>query len=678
MADDRIDVRFGAQLGELQAGLREASASVQQTTKQMNDSMGGLSATATKHTSQLSADFTKMSQSLGQSLQAWGQHLEVAGKNMTAFGTVPLAAAGTAILALTKKTAEYGEELTRVSGKTQTSVEALGSLHYAANLSAVGTASLDNGLKFLAKNMGAAADGVKVAKEAFAKLGIDVETLKGKKPDEVMLLVADGLKAIEDPAQRVRVAMQLFGRAGADLLPLLLQGAGGITALMEEGKTLGAVMSEEDVKAAKDTEESIKRLDKVVSGLTHQLGTSFLPVLKDLADALLWIVQKGIKPLIEWFKGLDTGTKETATIIAVAFGVSGPIVLAVGAMMALLGPLLAPLLLGGFIIGGIIAGVAAVVLNWQNLKTAARDIWTDLKIFIGGVVLDIYNGVKQWLVDKFGWIVEGVRAKIEGVKAIFRDLKDALVGHSTVPEMVDAIGAEMSRLSSVMVGPAQSASDTVKNTFAGMQTAVHAGVLGMIRGTQTFQGAIRSIWQSVLADFISNFIRRMIAEWLTMENLKTLATVAGEAVRATVGAEGALTSLALQAVTAIKAIWNDAATTFAGVFAYFAPAMGPYAAIPAAAASAVVGAAAGSIVSAAGGWDVPADSLAMVHKNEMVLPAALADSVRNMTGDGGAGRDLHLHITAVDAKSFAQQLARSDSALSKQIKRSIRDFRLRL
>ena len=43
------------------------------------------------------------------------------------------------------------------------------------------------------------------------------------------------------------------------------------------------------------------------------------------------------------------------------------------------------------------------------------------------------------------------------------------------------------------------------------------------------------------------------------------------------------------------------------------------------------------VAAAEGGWDVPADSLALLHKKEMVLPADLAENVRNMTGGGAAG-----------------------------------------
>jgi hypothetical protein len=65
----------------------------------------------------------------------------------------------------------------------------------------------------------------------------------------------------------------------------------------------------------------------------------------------------------------------------------------------------------------------------------------------------------------------------------------------------------------------------------------------------------------------------------------------------------------------------------------------------------------GPLASAAGGWDrVPSDTLAQLHKNEMVLPASIAANIRNMSTGGGG--DTHYHTTfngAFDPKTFFQQ-----------------------
>jgi hypothetical protein len=65
------------------------------------------------------------------------------------------------------------------------------------------------------------------------------------------------------------------------------------------------------------------------------------------------------------------------------------------------------------------------------------------------------------------------------------------------------------------------------------------------------------------------------------------------------------------------------------------------------------------MASAAGGWErVPADQMAMIHKNEQVLPASYAEGLRNLVKNGGGGGDTHVHANfsgVIDAKSFFQK-----------------------
>ena len=72
---------------------------------------------------------------------------------------------------------------------------------------------------------------------------------------------------------------------------------------------------------------------------------------------------------------------------------------------------------------------------------------------------------------------------------------------------------------------------------------------------------------------------------------------------------------------------------------------------------------AGKVASAAGGWDrVPSDNApALLHKDEMVLPAELAEGVRNMSGSGGVTN--HFHINAWDGRSMGDFIRRNPSML---------------
>ncbi len=91
-----------------------------------------------------------------------------------------------------------------------------------------------------------------------------------------------------------------------------------------------------------------------------------------------------------------------------------------------------------------------------------------------------------------------------------------------------------------------------------------------------------------------------------------------------------------------------------------------------------------SIPSAAGGWDIPRDSLAMVHAREMILPAKHADVIRNLADGNGAARDpevhVHMHnnIQALDGQSVRRVLVDNSSAVAAAVQVAIRNFSLRL
>ena len=184
---------------------------------------------------------------------------------------------------------------------------------------------------------------------------------------------------------------------------------------------------------------------------------------------------------------------------------------------------------------------------------------------------------------------------------------------------------------------AQTSQRTWQSLMQPIQRAFDTSITGMILGTTTLQKAVANIAQSILAEFV-NLGVKMVTNWIASELAMTTATEAGAAARTAADGEGLAAGLAMKAANAIKSIITDSAQAFSGIFAFLAPIMGPAAAGPAAAGEATVMAAASGIASAAGGWVVPSDQLAMVHQNEMILPANISQGLQGMiSANGGAG-----------------------------------------
>ncbi|HEX4111531.1 MAG TPA: hypothetical protein VH020_03265 [Stellaceae bacterium] len=166
---------------------------------------------------------------------------------------------------------------------------------------------------------------------------------------------------------------------------------------------------------------------------------------------------------------------------------------------------------------------------------------------------------------------------------------------------------------------------------------------------------------------------------LLMETEKTAATTQGVAARSAAETTGASTGLIAQAAGAIKSIAIDAGQTFAGIFAFLSPLMGPAAAGPAAAGEAAVYAAAGSIAAFdVGAWSIPQDMMGVLHAGETVVPESFASGLRAAAsggaGDGTGATNVTFapQISALDGKSVVALF--NNPSIMRQFARNLQSY----
>src|SRR5215472_10486899 len=221
----------------------------------------------------------------------------------------------------------------------------------------------------------------------------------------------------------------------------------------------------------------------------------------------------------------------------------------------------------------------------------------------------------------------------------------------------------------------QTSQRTWQSLMQPIQRAFDTSITGMILGTTTLQKAVANIAQSILAEFV-NLGVKMVTSWIASELSMTTATEAGAAARTAADSEGMAAGLAIKAANAVKSIITDSAQAFSGIFAFLSPLMGPAAARPAAAGEATVMAAASGIASAAGGWVVPSDQLAMVHQNEVILPANISQGLRNMISAGGAGTGASpvvINVSAIDSQDVKRFFHSNGSLLVNALNKAMRN-----
>jgi len=191
-----------------------------------------------------------------------------------------------------------------------------------------------------------------------------------------------------------------------------------------------------------------------------------------------------------------------------------------------------------------------------------------------------------------------------------------------------------------------------RRTYEQAGSAVSSSIMGMIQGHQTLRQAAQNVAMSILQSFIQSRIK-MVADWLAGQAAKVAATQAAEAaetaatsagVAARTSAEGAGAAAAQTATfgSMMSQILASSKETFAGIFGFLSPLMGPAAAAPAAAGEATVAAMASFDT---GAWRLPSDMIAQVHQGEMIVPAGPAQNLRQALSGGAsdAGNTVHVH-----------------------------------
>lgn len=201
----------------------------------------------------------------GKTASASMKALEVAGAaaaKVTAAGFLVASAAATGTAVALKLVIDRGGQLADMAAKTGLATSSLQKLEAAAKL---GGNSLEQVTGAVTKMQKAIVEGDTV----FKRLGLNIDELRKKKPEDQFAAIAAQIQKIPDPAQRSAAAMEVFGKSGAEILPTLLSDLKGVG---DEAERLGRVLSDDTVKAADQLGDEVDTLTDTWMGLVHQFG----------------------------------------------------------------------------------------------------------------------------------------------------------------------------------------------------------------------------------------------------------------------------------------------------------------------------------------------------------------------------------------------------------------------
>lgn len=228
-----------------------------------------------------------------------------------------LAAAGIAG-ALVKSSIDAADATNILAGKLGITTESLSKLQYAAKLADVEQSSLESGLKKLSRTLVDAADPASAAAKAFSAIGLSAAEIIKLPADVQLQKIADALGQVENASERSALAQEIFGRSGADLLPLLNEGSAAIAAYGDELARLGGVIDSDFAQKAAQFNDNLDRMKTAVQGVGFALAEEAIKPMEDFTNEIVRLAQdpESIEAIVEGIKNIGQAAKVTGQILA--------------------------------------------------------------------------------------------------------------------------------------------------------------------------------------------------------------------------------------------------------------------------------------------------------------------------------------------------------------------------
>ena len=413
-------------------------------------------------TGKATKDVAEDTQNAERHTSSFGETAKKAGA-IAAAGFAAIAAAMVAVIKglgdLITETAEYGDNVDKMSQKMGITAEAYQEWDFIMQHCGTSMDSLKSSMKTLAT-------AAETGNAAFEKIGLSQEQIANMSQEDLFAATIAGLQGIDDTTERTYLASQLLGRGATELGALLNMSAEETAKMRDRVHELGGVMSDEGVKASAQFEDSLKDLQTAFSGVKRSLAGQFLPSVTKAMDGFTEIL---IGNTDEGIAAIKEGTDE---------------------MIQVLNEMLPTFIeVGGEVIVNLLTGI---VENLPNLIPAIIDVVLkivdtlieNLPLIIDAaiqIIIAIIKGIAEALPDLIPKIVEVVLTIVETLIDNIDLLIEAAV------QLIVALAIGLVKAIPVLI-------EKAPEIIAGIVTGLAEGVWEMI---QAGWDLIKGLWEGI-------------------------------------------------------------------------------------------------------------------------------------------------------------------------------------
>ena len=263
---DTLLLELRADISDLQSDLNKATRSIKGFGKQTTGSFGAITAAAKRMAGPLAAAFT------------------ITGLTRTVNQLVDAA-----------------DSIGKSADKIGLSTTELQEWRYAAERNRVAANTLDMAVQRFTRRTAEAAQGTGEAKAALEELGIELLDTEGnlRRPEELLLDVADAMEKVESQGDRVRIAMRLFDSEGVAMVNVLRGGSSALREMKQELADVGGIIDEDLIRNTEELKNATAELDTAWRGFSSTLILEAAPAMASVTNWGTWLVQSiaGLKNL---------------------------------------------------------------------------------------------------------------------------------------------------------------------------------------------------------------------------------------------------------------------------------------------------------------------------------------------------------------------------------------------
>lgn len=248
------------------------------------------------------SELSKTFEQLGGNAKQFEKGLENAGK----IAGAALIAIGSAAIYATREAGQYAEMLEHVSQQTGIAIGDLQNMTVLLARTGLGFEALVTMNKKLSQTMVEAQNPTSQSAATLERMGITALTTEG-----AMLQLADRFAMMPDGAGKTAEAVELLGKAGQAMIPILNQGSAAFKESIDRTKELGGVLSKDAISALSQADTAFDDLGVASSALSRQFGAVMAPAITSIVSGLA----TGAGAAANFFGVIQGGSKDIDNIL---------------------------------------------------------------------------------------------------------------------------------------------------------------------------------------------------------------------------------------------------------------------------------------------------------------------------------------------------------------------------